>query len=67
MITPTYRCEKCGKYFINQDILNIIDVSKSNIIPVSNLNKKCIQCGEPVYNDSDYCWEHYKYHNFESK
>ena len=29
--------------------------------------KVCIQCGEPVFHDSQYCWEHYKYHNAESK
>lgn len=29
--------------------------------------KVCIQCGEPVFHNSQYCWEHYKYHNAESK
>ena len=29
--------------------------------------KKCIWCNEPVFYESPYCWEHYKYEHFESK
>ena len=32
-----------------------------------SISKVCIQCGEPVFHGSQYCWEHYKYHNAESK
>lgn len=30
--------------------------------------KKCLRCGEPVWrSDVNYCWDCYKYENFESK
>lgn len=71
-----YRCRSCGKYYILNDILSKIEnIECTNIEPVhiysqsstSKKNKTCIQCNEPVWNGSDYCWEHYKYHNAESK
>lgn len=67
----TYRCKVCGRYFIHEDMLSSIDIKLSNIEPVyydsKRKAKKCIQCGEPVWNNSNYCWEHYKYHNSKSK
>lgn len=67
----TYRCPNCCKYFVHQEMLQNIDIEITNIEPVyfnkENNVKKCIQCGEPVFNNSNYCWEHYKYHNAESK
>lgn len=70
LTTFTYRCNTCGRYFIHKDMLDTIDLEFTNIDPEyfsSNNNKKCIQCGEPVWNNTNYCWEHYKYHNSESK
>ncbi len=76
--TSSYKCPKCYKYFIHKDILHTIDTNETNIEPVyfstsektkdtKTDSKKCIQCGSPVWNNTSYCWEHYKYHNAESK
>lgn len=56
------RIENKDEFIVNGKVIDIIHIENR----VSS-NKKCVQCGEPVWNDSDYCWEHYKYHNSESK
>ncbi|MDE6435866.1 MAG: DUF262 domain-containing protein [Lachnospiraceae bacterium] len=50
------------EFSVNGKVIDVIH-TENNI----KVSKKCIQCGEPVWNGSDYCWEHYKYHNAESK
>lgn len=54
-----------------ENVGNKLAIDKSDIV-ISNPNiaketKKCISCGEPVYMNSLYCWEHFKYENYESK
>lgn len=76
--TSSYKCPECHRYFVKKDILSAINISETNIEPIyfstdtktQNTEvaaKKCVQCGDPVWNNTSYCWEHYKYHNSESK
>lgn len=44
-----------------------IKISSENLNDIKQEQKFCIQCGEPVFHGSPYCWEHYKYHHSESK
>lgn len=54
------KIEDATQFFVNGKVIKIIQNEEK-------INKKCIQCGEPVYNNSLYCWEHFKYHKAESK
>ncbi len=56
------RIEDKDEFIINGKVIDIIHIDNQ-----IDSNKKCVQCGEPVWNNSNYCWEHYKYHNAESK
>lgn len=64
-LNPSYKpikIENRDEFYISGKVIDIIHIEDK-----SKTDKRCIQCDEPVYNDSQYCWEHYKYHNAESK
>lgn len=56
------KIENKDEFLVNGKVIDIIHIEDK-----IESNKKCVQCGELVWNDSDYCWEHYKYHNAESR
>lgn len=56
------KIENIDKFIVNGKVVDIIHIEDD-----TKSSKKCIQCGEPVWENSDYCWEHYKYHHAESK
>lgn len=62
-----YHCKRCEKDFIKEVYAKQLEQRFTNVELTYPETGKCIQCGEPVWNNTWYCWEHYKYHNAESK
>lgn len=62
-----YHCKECEKDFIKDVYAKQLEQRFTNVKLTYPETGKCIQCGESVWNNSWYCWEHYKYHNAESK
>ena len=63
-------CTCCHKRYMTDSTAKAIDIKSTDINPIylgSPTYRKCIVCGALTWNNTPYCWEHYKHEYFESK
>ena len=60
-------CPICKRKYMTEGTANSLYLDLTNINPIQQTTAKCRMCGAPVWNNTHYCWEHYKHEYYESK